>query len=390
MTKLSSKQIFAARPENGRAFLRLYDGNGLFVQISKTGRKFWRLKYKRGNKETILSLGEFPQISLEEARELAANARIDIAKGNKPKKKKTSSRKKTFEQITLEYLENRQDLSAGYRIDMENALKNHVLPFCGSIPIQQLERADLVKVLMRVNARGSFSLVRKLRIWCAMVFDFAIELGEIEHNHAREIRPHRLFGRCDVTHFAALELEELPDFFYALSLENDFLIAVRMLKMLAYTWGRTKEVRGMRWDEIDLKRGVWTIPRERMKSRRAHVVTLPRQAVALLHALKAANRGGVFVFESNRNPDRTLSENAVLALIARLGYRGRMTGHGFRSIASTWANKNGFNPDVIELALAHVPENQTRAAYNRNDYKEERAAMLQAYADFLDSVGMNG
>src|SRR5690606_28782828 len=203
-----------------------------------------------------------------------------------------------------------------------------------------------------------------------------------KENPAMLINPKKAFGRATVEHFAALELRDLPDFLARLNMEGS-LQSVLACRMLGLTWTRTTELRMMRWDEIEGK--VWRVPAGRMKRRKYHLVPLSRQALDILDVMRARSRGSEYVFPSDRRVDRPMSENSILYLLHRIGYKGRMTGHGWRAVASTWANENGYSKDAIERQLAHSPEDKIRAVYNRAEYMPEREAMLQAWADWLDS-----
>ncbi|MDR3351920.1 MAG: site-specific integrase [Zoogloeaceae bacterium] len=215
---------------------------------------------------------------------------------------------------------------------------------------------------------------------------WAMENGYASANPAAAIRPEKAFGRAQVQNFAALPLSEIPAFLERLSLEKD-LNSVLACRMLALTWVRTGELRMMEWPEIDGE--MWIIPAGKMKRRREHVVPLSRQALSILDEMRNRSETGArFVFPAPHRADRPMSENAILYLIARMGYRGRMTGHGWRSVASTWANDRGYSPDAIERQLAHVPGNRIRAAYNRAEYLPARREMLQTWADWLDAQAM--
>jgi integrase len=212
------------------------------------------------------------------------------------------------------------------------------------------------------------------------VFEWAVENGHAPNNPAASIRPEKAFGRAKVESFAALEPRDVPEFLRRLSFEHD-LNSVLACRMLALTWVRTVELRMMEWSEIE--GDTWIIPVGEMKRRRDHVVPLSRQALAILDEMRTRNGEARYVFPAPHRGDRPMSENAILYLIARIGYRGRMTGHGWRSVASTWANEHGYNPDAIERQLAHAPGDKVRSAYNHAEYLPLRREMLQAWADWL-------
>lgn len=258
----------------------------------------------------------------------------------------------------------------------------HLLPALGDLAIGSIDRAALLAELQRMDAKGLHVYVRKVRIWVGQVFAWAVENGHAQINPAAMIDPEKAFGRATVESFAALDLRDMPEFMQRLAMERD-LQSVLACKLLAYTWVRTNELRMMLWSEVD--GDTWIIPAGKMKRRKDHVVPLSTQAQALLRELRARSSGSEYVFPSDRRNDRPMSENAVLYLLHRMGYKGRMTGHGFRSVGSTWANDRGYNADAIERQLAHVPENRVRAAYNRAAYLTERRQMLQDWSDWLDS-----
>lgn len=268
-------------------------------------------------------------------------------------------------------------------------MEHHLFPALGERPIGSISREDLLQALSPMNAAGKVVYVRKVRMWAGQVFDWAVEHGEAKVNPAKLIDPAKAFGRRRVQHFAALPAREVPELLRRLDLEGD-LQSVLACRLLALTWVRTAELRFARWSEFDGQR--WEVDAERMKKkgRLPHIVPLPRQAVPILEKLRARCRGSVYLLPAEHRIDRPISENAILALLYRLGYKGRMTGHGWRAIASTWANEAGYNPDAIERQLAHAPDDETRAAYNRAQYLPERTAMLQAWADWLDSHAATG
>jgi integrase len=263
------------------------------------------------------------------------------------------------------------------------------------VPVAQLTRAQLLEVLLRIDARGHAEAARRTLRGVGQVLEWCVELGHCASNMARLIRPARAFSGRRAEGHAALPLAEVPAFMARLLLEPP-LQSVLALQLLALTWVRTGELRGMRWAEIERDAdGMptrWRVPAERMKMRRGadHLVPLSTQAAGILAVLQQRAGRSPYVLPAEHRPDRPMSEMAMLALIRRLGYGGRMTGHGWRAVASTWANEHGFHPDAIERQLAHMPADRIRAAYNAAQHLPERARMLQAYADWLlpaDSAG---
>jgi len=259
--------------------------------------------------------------------------------------------------------------------------EGHVLP--GERQVGDITRAELMDCLGRMDAAGLHVYVRRVRMWLGLVWEWAVEHGHAEVNVPATIKAERAFGSRPVKHFAAVSLPEVPALMQRLALEAD-IQSVLACRLLAYTWVRTGELRGMLWAEID--GDVWRIPAARMKRRRDHLVPLPAQAVEIIEALRARSRGAAYVLPADHRTDRAMSENAVLYLLHRIGYKGRMTGHGWRSVGSTWANERGYPADVIERQLAHEPDDDVRAVYNRAEYLPQRRAMLQAWADWLDAL----
>lgn len=381
---LTDARCKAARPAAKPA--KLFDGGGLHLWISPTGAKVWRLAYRLAGKPKTISLGPYPAVSLAEARAKRDQHKATLRGGEDPMAPRRATRKGlTLSEASAEYWGGRKDLSASYVANATRGIEMHLSPTLGKRNVGSISRDDLMAELRRMDAKGLHSYVRKVRMWVGQVFEWAVEHGHADINPAALIRPEKAFGCAPVEHHPAVELRDVPDLVQRINLERD-IQSVLACRMLAYTWTRTGELRMMEWSEVD--REIWLIPAGKMKRRRDHVVPLPRQAQALLAEMRARARpGSPYVFPSDRRADRPMSENAILYLLHRIGYKGRMTGHGWRSVASTWANERGYSPDAIERQLAHVPTNEVRAAYNRAQYLPERRAMLQAWADWIDEAG---
>lgn len=362
---------------------KLFDGGGLHLFISSTGSKTWRLAYRIDGRPQTMSFGAYPAVSLAKARERRDEVKAILAEGGDPMAPRRVQRAgMTLAEATEEYWNGRRDLSESYRTNATRAIEMHLGPLLGKRNIGSIERQDLMDALQVMDAAGLAVYVRKVRMWVGQVFDWAIENGHAKINPAALINPRKAFARAKVEHFASVDLTEVPELMQRLALEQE-LQSVLAFRLLALTWARTGELRMMEFAEVDGT--LWRIPAGKMKRGRDHLVPLPRQAQAILKELKARSRGSRYVFPAEHRDDRPMSENAVLALLARIGYKGRMTGHGWRTIASTWANERGYNRDAIERQLAHAPDDKIRAAYNRAEYLPGRAAMLQAWADWLDS-----
>lgn len=386
--KLTDAQCRSAKPRE-KAY-KLFDGGGLALVVLPSGAKSWRLFYRdAAGKQQTQSLGLYPAVGAAEARKRAATAREAVARGAdpSPSQKRAQAPDLTVRQACEAYWQGRQDVTDDYRANALRGLELHVWPVLGGRPVGAVTRSDVLAVLAALDAKGRHQYVRKVRVWLSLALDWWVEREDGRINVARSIDPKRAFARAPVEHHAALTLAEVPALMARLALESELQSALA-LKLLALTWTRTGELRAMRWDEIerdaDGQPVLWRLARARMKMRREHLVPLSRQAVQLLEVLKARAGTSPFVFPNDRRPeDRPMSENSMLYLLGRIGYGGKMTGHGWRTLASTWANEAGFTPDAIERQLAHAPEDKVRAAYNAAQYMPERVRMLQAWADWL-------
>ncbi len=367
---------------------KLFDGGGLHLYVSVTGSRTWRLAYRLAGKPQTMSLGPYPEVSLSEARAKRDHAKKSLIDGNDPMAPRRITRQgMTLKEASDTYWAGRKDVSASYRCNAERGIEMHLARLLKR-PIASISREDLLEELLRMDAAGLHVYVRKVRMWIGQVFEWAVENGMMLINPAALIRPEKAFGRTKTTSFAALSLREVPEFLQRLALEGD-LQSVLACRLLALTWVRTNELRMMEWSEIDEAAQTWLIPAGKMKREREHLVPLSLQAIEVLKQLRARCRPEArYVFSAPHRMDRPMSENAVLYLMARMGYKGRMTGHGWRSVASTWANENSYSPDAIERQLAHVPDNKIRAVYNRAEYLPDRKKMLQDWADWLDGCGL--
>lgn len=379
---LTDARCKAAKPAEKAQ--KLFDGGGLHLFVSPSGAKTWRVAYRLAGKPKTQSFGPYPAVSLADARAKRDALKATLRDGGDPMASRRAVRKgMTLQEASDAFWSGRDDLSDSYRANAERGIAMHLKGIVQA-NVGSITRETLLAELNRMNAAGLYVYVRKVRMWVGQVFEWAVEHGHATINPAALIRPEKAFGRATVESFAALTLREIPDFCQRLDLERD-LQSVLACRMLAYTWLRTNELRMMEWSEIDDDQAQLLIPAGKMKRKKDHLVPLPKQALAILKEMRARVGQSKYVFPSDRRDDRPMSENSVLYLIHRIGYKGRMTGHGFRSVASTWANERGYNPDAVEMQLAHSPENKIRAIYNRAKYLPERAALLQAWADWFES-----
>jgi integrase len=380
--KLTNHVCNSAKPK-AKGY-KLTDGGGLYLFITPTGAKSWRMSYRINQVAKTVTFGLYPLITLAEARIKRDGAKRLLIDSIDPGLKKKGDKPAISLAVAFnEYWSGRKDVSPNYRHDCFRAFANHVEPTLGEVPINKIDRPQLLACLLKIDRSGHPVAAIKMRTYLMQVWEWAIELGHCQENVPQSIKPAKAFSKEKIVHFRAIDLPEVPAFWARLNMEQHRPSGVAC-KMLAYTWTRTKELRMMRWSEID--GNVWRIPASVMKKDRDHIVPLPRQALELLKKIKPFARGDL-VFAGARDINKSISENTILFLIYEMDYRGRMTGHGFRTLASTWANDHGYNRDAIERQLSHAPDDKVRSAYNRSEYMKEREKMLQDWADWLDSGG---
>lgn len=376
---LCRKATFVDRPR------KIYDGHGLYLFVVASGSKIWRQSYRLNGKAQTEVFGPYPLVSLKEAREKNAEFRKKLLDGVDPKARAPQSI--TFTDACSQYWAGRKDLTPKYIVKATRALEMHLGPSLGGKLVSAVTRDALLVPLKVLDAQAKYVYARKVRLWASMVLEWAREQGYCQINVANTINPKTAFGRAPVKSHASIKVSEVHALFERLALERE-LQSVLACRMLALTWVRTGELRLMRWNEID--DDLWRVPGPTMKMKREHLVPLSKQALELLVKLKARGRGSEFVFPSDRRIDRPMSENSVLYLLGRVGYGGVMTGHGWRTVASTWANERGYNPDAIEMALAHAAGDAVRVIYNHAAYLPQRRQMLQDFADWLDQPDAGG
>ena len=370
---------------------RLFDGEGLYLEILPSGGKYWRLKYRFAGKERRLALGVYPEVSLADARDRRAQARKALAAGNDPaeikreaKRVLTQKYQSTFEVVAREWHENRlSKWSPKHARKIVNRLERHVFPRIGSRPIAEISASELLSVLRNIEEHGAEIAHRLLQV-CGQVFTYAVVTQRISVNPAVSLRG--ALKPVVKNNHAFLKPNELPEYLKKLDAYDGAVQTKMALWLLLFTFVRTGELRGAAWSEIDFVKAEWRIPAERMKMREPHIVPLSHQAIRILKEMQPLTGDRQFVFPNQHKPSGQMSENTILYALYRMGYHSRATGHGFRSTASTVLNENGFPPDVIERQLAHSERDKVRAAYNHAQYLPERRKMMQWWADYLDEV----
>jgi integrase len=371
---------------------KLTDGRGLYLLLTPRGGRWWRFKYYFAGKEKLLSLGVYPDVPLKKAREKAEDARRLIAAGTDPSAARQAEKRgareaaqNDFESVAREWLSNiKPQWAPQHHADTLKRFKAHVFPKIGHRPVREVTAPELLSALRAIEARGTIESAHKVARACGQVFRFALAAGRCERNPAADLRG-ALKAKPKAKPMAALSAAALPDLLRGIEAYDGEPQTRLALKLLALTFVRTNELRCAKWEEFDPDRAEWTIPAERMKTHAPHHVPLSRQAVGILHELSTLNGAHELVFPGRR-PTQPMSKNTILFALYRLGYHSRMTGHGFRAVASTLLNELGYRPDVIERQLAHAEKNTVRAAYHRSQYLEERRTMMQQWADYLDTL----
>lgn len=388
MSTLTEARIRAAKaPEKP---LKLFDGGGLFLLVQPNGSRLWRLKYRVEGREKLLALGAYPEVGLKAARQRREDARRQIAGGIDPgveRKVRKQALENTFEALAREWLEkHRSKFTETTFTKAQWMLEDLLFPYIGARAIDSIEAPDLLVPLRKIEARGRMETAHRTKWRAGQVFLYAIATGRAKRNPAADLRgalaPVKSKGRAAITDPA-----RIGDLLRTLDSYSGQLGTEIALKLAPLLFVRPGELRAARWEEftLDGKEPVWRIPAERMKMGEEHLVPLSRQAVARLRELEPVTGPNGYLFPSLRTAARPMSENTINAALRRLGYsKDEMTAHGFRAMASTCLNEQGFAPDVIELQLAHAERNKVRAAYNRAQRLPERRKMMQAWADYLD------
>lgn len=375
------------------------DGAGLYLQVMPNGSKYWRLKYRYLGKEKVLALGVYDQMSLLEAREARDRAQKLVKAGQDPSQQKRLEKlqraqdaENSFEAVAREWHAKRLPMwSKNYGVEVLHRMVTDVFPHIGFRPIGQITPPELLQVIKKIEKRGALEAARRTLQLCGQVFKYAIPNGLAERNPAADLTG-ALTPRKR-THFAALDSKELPAFIKALE-GNEARLYVstrRAVKLLMLTFVRTSELIGASWDEFDFENKQWNIPAERMKMRQPHIVPLSNQVIALLEEQKELTGRWKWVFPNLVRPMKCMSNNTILKALERMGYKGRMTGHGFRALAMSTIKENlGYRHEVVDRQLAHAQRNSVDAAYDRAKFLQDRHKMMQEWANYLDSIAAEG
>ncbi len=386
------------RSKAGEKPYRLSDGRGLFLFVTPAGGKSWRWKYRFEGTEKLMVLGSYPDVPLALARDRHAEARRLLATGVDPMAQRKAA--KTAEKLAVE---NSFRTIAGLWFDHWKAQKSaqhvdatrrrmeaNIFPLLGARRITEIEAPELVAAVKAVEERGAGDLAKRAMQNVGQIFRFAIAHGYAKRNPASDIRPADVLKPTHKTNLARIDAKELPALLRAIEVYQGTQVTRLALKLMALTFVRTSELIGAKWPEFDFEAARWDIPATRMKMKDPHIVPLAAQAIEVLEMLRSLSGTSEWLFPGDRSESKPMSNNTILGALKRMGYKGRMTGHGFRGLASTVLHEQGYAHEHIELQLAHAPRNAVSAAYNHALYLEPRAKMMQDWADFLERTQRGG
>jgi integrase len=387
---LTDKTVNSAKPKEKP--YKLTDGNGLFLLITSAGGKLWRWKYSLGGKEKLLALGRYPTVTLSEARTSCAEARRKLFTGIDPSAERKSEKnnqriaeENSFANISSKWLEHwHKDKSPRHVAYVKRRIELDILPVFGVHPITEIEAPDLVAMAKKIEKRGATDIAKRALETTGQIFRYAIAHGYAKRNPASEIRASDILFPTKKTNYARVDAKGLPDLLRKIEVYQGTPVTRLAMKLMALTFVRTSELIGAKWAEFDLESARWDIPPERMKMRVQHIVPLSNQTIEILQMLQSLTGRTAWLFPNDRDDNKSMSNNTILKALERMGYKGRMTGHGFRGVASTILHEQGYNHEHIELQLAHTARNAVSAAYNHALYLEPRARMMQEWADYLD------
>jgi integrase len=371
---------------------RLKDSGGMFLFVTPTGGKIFRWKYRYEGKQKLMTFGKYPDVPLALARERHVEARKLLAAGIDPMAQRKAAKtvekaavENSFQSVANLWLAHWQDGKSPRHVEyVKRRIDADILPVLGARPIVEIEAPELVVMTKAIEERGARDIAKRALETVGQVFRYAIAHGYAKRNPATEIKPSDILKTTRKVNYARVDAKELPGLLRAIEVYQGTHVTRLAIKLMALTFVRTSELIGAKWSEFNTEDGRWDIPAERMKMRTPHIVPLAKQALEVLDTLQTLTGHSEWLFPGDRSTSKPMSNNTILKALERMGYKGQMTGHGFRGLASTILHEQGFNHDHIELQLAHAPRNAVSAAYNHALYLEPRSKMMQEWADFLE------
>jgi len=392
-TRLSELKIKSAKPRDKDYVLS--DGDGLQLRVRSNGSTLWNFNYRHPvtKKRINMGLGTYPEVSLALARKRTIEARELLAQGADPKENrnaveqtKRAATEHTFENVAAAWFELKKDVvTVPYSEDIWRSLTLHVFPKLKSIPISQITAPMVIELLRPLEAKGSLETVKRLTQRLNEIMTYGVNSGLIFANPLSGIRA--VFKKPRKQNMAALSPAELPELMVAIANASIKRTTRCLIEWQLHTMTRPAEAATTRWTDIDFVRKVWLIPAERMKKRRPHAIPLTEQALGLLEAIKPYSGHREYVFPADRNPRTHCNSQTANMALKRMGFEGRLVSHGMRSMASTALNEEGWDSELIEVALAHVDKDEVRGAYNRADYIDRRRPMMNWWSEHIYKAG---
>lgn len=384
---LTDAQVRKIKPLDKKK--RYSDEKGLYLEVTPSNGRFWRLKYRFNGRESTLTIGSYPEISLAQARRSRDEARIQLYNNIDPNAVKNHRLKKLdestlFKVLAMQWMDDRKDaISEGTYLRDLSVFEKDIFPDLGDVSIELIKGKDVLACAKKIEERGALEMAKRSIPLTGRVFRYAIRKGIIENDptpHLQEaLKPRK------VKHMARLDISEFPPFLERMDRYHGNILVKTALQLITLTFVRTTELINMEWSEIDFANKLWRIPAYKMKMALPHIVPLSSQAIRLIESLKPLTGNKQFVFY-NHSTAKTLSNNALLSAIRTMGYMGKMTGHGFRGLASTTLHEQGYMHDAIEIQLAHTVGNAVSQAYNHAQHLDYRIQMMQEWSDFIDNL----
>ncbi len=390
--KLTDSIVKAAKPKEKP--YSLPDGQGLVLYVQPSGAKWWRFRYRFNGKAKMLSMGVYPGVTLKKARNEQIRFKELLSQSIDPSQHRQEQKQlealvaeNSFEAVARQWWDNwktaRSERHAYY---VMRRLEADIFSVIGRKPITEITAPMLLMVIKKIEARGALDIAKRALGMIGQVMRYAVAHGLAERNPAADIKPSDVLKPAKKNNYARLDQKELPELLRKIDAYDGQSLTKLAMQLMALTFVRTSELIGARWEEIELEKRVWRIPAERMKMKTPHIVPLSDQALNVLEKIKKISEGNTLLFPGERREGKSMSNNTILKALKRMGYHKRMTGHGFRGIASTILHECGYLHDHIELQLAHSKRNAVSAAYDHAVYLEPRAKMMQDWANYLDAL----
>lgn len=390
--RLTDNQIKNSRVKDKNLYLR--DGNGLVLIVRKNNIKNWAFKYisPTTNRENSMSLGSYPSVSLDEARSKRDEYIKLLKQKIDPQIYRNSEQQKQLDKqrTTVKYVMNEwynssycKKLKPRTLLKKRQSLEKHIVPFIGNIPIQEITPIMVIELLKPLEQEKKFETLHRLIQRINEIMNYSINVGYMDINKLNKV--HMIFESQQTKHLLSIRPEELPEFMKALSKAQIKPCTKLLIEFQLLTLARPIEAVQVEWSEIDFVKRIWTVPEEKIKKNREHLVPLSQRAIDILLEMKKINGNRKYVFNSQvkKHLNKHMSSQTANVAIKRMGYSGKLVSHGLRSVASTYLNEQNFDKEIIEIALSHIDKNTVRRAYNRSLYIEQRTEMLNCWAEFV-------